>query len=153
MINRRIFIEAIKYIGNNYLNEFVITADDILMNLIVYKFANNYSNIEVPGYLYNIRKQSMSHGDGGKELKIIRSINYFLYFQIFYKYIKEFKKSRNYLYFELKDFKKYLLDIKNYNLTNYIPIVINYLNEIIEDKYASIYFRNFTIQLLSYFQK
>ena len=152
MINKRIFIEAIKYIGNYYLNQFVITADDILMNLIVYNFANNYSNIEVPGYLYNIRKISMSHGDGGNKLKIIRSINYLLYFQIFYKYIKEFKKSRNFLYFELKDFKKYLLDIKNYNLTNYIPTVINYLNEIINDKYASIYFRNFTNQLLLYFQ-
>ena len=57
------------------------------MNLIVYHFANNYSNIDVPGYLYNIRKISMSHGDGGDELKKIRSINYLLYFQIFYKYI------------------------------------------------------------------
>ena len=75
------------------------------MNLIVYHFSNNYSNIEVPGYLYNIRKISISHGDGGNELKIIRSINYLLYFQIFYKYIKELKKSRNFLYFEMRDFK------------------------------------------------
>lgn len=152
MINRKIFLKAIKYIGNYYLNQFVITADDILLNLIVFHFANNYSNIEVPGYLYNIRKISMSHGDGGKELKIIRSINYLLYFKIFYKYIKEFKKSRNFLYFEIKDFKKYLLDIKNYNVTKYIPQVVNYFNEIIKDKYVSVFFRNYTYQLLLYFQ-
>ena len=72
-----IFIEVIKYIGNYYLNQFVITADDILMNLIVYHFANNYSNIEVPGYLYNIRKISMSHGDGGNKLKINKKYKLF----------------------------------------------------------------------------
>ena len=76
-INKRIFIEVIKYIGNYYLNQFVITADDILMNLIVYHFANNYSNIEVPGYLYNIRKISMSHGDGGNKLKINKKYKLF----------------------------------------------------------------------------
>ena len=152
MINRKIFLKAIKYIGSYYLNQFVITADDILMNLIVYHYANNYSNIEIPGYLYNIRKASMSHGDGGNELNIIRSINYFLYFQILYKYIKEFKKCRNFLYFEMEDFKQYILDIKNYNVKKYIPQVINYLNEIINDKYVSYFFRNYTNQLLLYFQ-
>ena len=152
IINREIFLKVIKYIGNYYLNQFIITADDILMNLIVYHFAHNYSNIEVPGYLYNIRKISMSHGDGGNELNIIRSINYFLYFQIFYKYIKQFKKDRNFLYFEMKDFNNYILYIKKYNITKYIPQVINYLNEIIEDKYSSSYLRNYTNQLLLYFQ-
>ena len=152
MINRKIFLKAIKYIGSYFLNQFVITADDILMNLIVYHYANNYSNIEIPGYLYNIRKASMSHGDGGNELNIIRSINYFLYFQILYKYIKEFKKCRNFLYFEMEDFKQYILDIKNYNVKKYIPQVINYLNEIINDKYVSYFFRNYTNQLLLYFQ-
>ena len=152
MINKRIYLKAIKYIGSYYLNQFIITADDILINIIVYHFANNYSNIEIPGYLYNIRNLSMSHGDGGKELKIIRSLNYFLYFQIFYRYIKEFNKNRNFLFFEMKDFKNYILDIKNYNVTKYIPEVINYLNEIIKDKYASVYFKNYTNQIRLFFQ-
>ena len=52
-----------------------ITSDDIFMNIVSYNFANNYSNIELPGYMYNIRKISMSNGDGGIQQKIIRSIN------------------------------------------------------------------------------
>lgn len=50
------------------------------MNLITYHFANNYSNVELPGYIYNIRKVIMSNDDGGINLTKIRSINYFLYF-------------------------------------------------------------------------
>ena len=79
-----------EYIGIDYFNEFVITADDMLMNLISYHFANNYSNINLPGYMYNLREVSMSRGDGGNELKTIRSINHYLYFKIFYKFIKQF---------------------------------------------------------------
>ena len=63
------------YIGNDYYNEFVITADDMSMNIILYNFANNYTNIDLPGYLCNIRKLSMSNGEGGIKLRRIRSIN------------------------------------------------------------------------------
>ena len=56
----------------------------------------------------------------------------------------------------MKDFNwlinNYILYIKKYNITKYIPQVINYLNEIIEDKYSSSYLRNYTNQLLLYFQ-
>ena len=52
----------------------------------------------------------------------------------------------------MKDFKKYILDIKTYNLTKYIPQVVDYLKEIIKDKSSSIYFRNFSFQLLLHFQ-
>ena len=92
-----------RFIGAYYFNQFVITADDMLINLISYHFTNNYSNIDLPGYMYNLRKVSMSHDNGGIELKIIRSINYLLYFRIFYKYIKIFKKSRKGLYPEMKN--------------------------------------------------
>ena len=64
------------YIGKNYYNEFIITADDMSMNIILYNFANNFSNIDLPGYLYNIRKISMSNGEGDTKLRMIRSINY-----------------------------------------------------------------------------
>ena len=74
-----------KYIGTDYFNEFIITSDDMLMNIIIYQFAKNYTNIKLPLYLYNIRKISMSRGEGGIELKRIRTINHFFYFKIFYK--------------------------------------------------------------------
>ena len=76
MIRKKVFLEMHEFIGIDYFNQFVITADDMLMNLICYHFAHNYSNINLPGYMYNLRSVSMSRGDGGIELKAIRSINH-----------------------------------------------------------------------------
>ena len=92
MIKKKLFLYMNKIIGKEYLNKFIITADDMIMNIIIYQFAQNYSNIELPGYLYTIRKVSMSHGEGGIKLNIIRAINYYYYFKLFYKYIKNIIK-------------------------------------------------------------
>ena len=82
MIRKKVFLDMKEFIGHDYLNRFVITADDMLMNLISYHFAHNYSNIDLPGYMYNLRSVSMSRGDGGIELKIIRSINHLIWYFI-----------------------------------------------------------------------
>ena len=148
MISRKILLETYKYIGRDYYNEFVITADDMLMNIISYQFAQNFSNIETPGYLYYLRKESMSRGDGGIKLKKIRAINYLLYFKIFYKYIKEFNKDRNYLFYEIKNLNRFLMDTINYNITKYIPIQKKFLKEIINDKYSSYSFKNYLKEIL-----
>ena len=108
MIRRQVLIDMYKYIGPEYFNSFVITSDDIVMNIISYHFAQNYTNIDLIGYMYNIRPVSMSRGDGGVELKKIRTINYLLYFKILYKFIKQFKKSRKILYNELKNLKRFI---------------------------------------------
>ena len=153
MINRQIFFEMYIYIGIDYFKEFIITSDDMLMNIIVNQFANNYSNIELPGYLYNIRKVSMSRGYGGEELKIIRTINHFFYFKIFYRYIKDFHKDRNYLFYEMKDLNHYILYIKDLNITNYIPLEIDFINDLMNDKYCSNEFKNYLNELLIHFRK
>ena len=85
IIRRKVFLKADDYIGKEYYEAFVITADDMLMNIIKYQYAQNYSNIILPGYLYNIRNVSMSRGEGGVELKKIRTINHYQYFYLFYK--------------------------------------------------------------------
>ena len=69
MIRNDIFIN---YIGEDYYNEYIIAGDDMLMNIVTYQFANNFSNIQLPGYLYNQRKVNMSRG-GNDELKQIRA--------------------------------------------------------------------------------
>ncbi len=51
MIRNDLFIKASKYIGNDYYNEYMIIGDDMLMNIVSYQFANNYTNINLPGYL------------------------------------------------------------------------------------------------------
>jgi len=52
MIRRKILLDMHKFIGLEYFKDFVITADDMAMNIISYHFSNNYSNIFLPGYMY-----------------------------------------------------------------------------------------------------
>ena len=151
MIRKEIYLKMYKYIGLDYFNEYVITGDDICMNIISYHFSNNFSNIELPGYLYNIREVSMSNGDGGIKLKRTRSINYFLYFNVFYKYIKEFNKDRNFLFYEMKYLKNFLINIKDYNITKYMKKEIDFINDIIVDNYLSEDFKKYLKDLQYYF--
>ena len=149
LIRREIFIKTYNYIGNQYYNDFVITADDMAMNIILYQFANNYTNYFLPGYLYIIRKVSMSRGDGGNKLKNIRAINHLSYFQIFYKYIKDFNKDRNFLFYELKDLDRFVLDIKKCD-RKYVKMEINLIKTIIKDRLISNEFHNYLQNLLLY---
>ena len=152
MIRRKIFLDMHNFIGLNYFYNFVVTADDMSMNVICYHFANNYSNIYVPGYMYNIRQVSMSHGDGGTQLGQIRAINYFLYFKIIYRYIKQFEINRIILFNELKNLKRFIYSIKDLNMTAYIKYTINFFNEILNDNFANKIFKSFVIRLLLYFE-
>ena len=153
MIRKNIFLYMHEFIGLDYFNQFVITADDMLMNLIIYHFAHNYSNIDLPGYMYNLRSISMSRGNGGIELKIIRSINHLLYFQIFYKYIKEFKKSRKSLYYEIKNLKRFFYYIKDCNISSHYKEAKDFLNIIINDKYANRNIKLFISEILFYLEE
>ena len=102
LIRKTIIIKTIKYIKNFFHNIFLITADDTPINILNFQYANNYSNIKLPGYLYNIRKNSMSRTDNSKKQDLLISYNYLLYFKLFYKYIKDFKKDINFLFYDLK---------------------------------------------------
>ena len=150
LIRRDIYVKTNKYIGKEYYDEFIITADDMIMNIVTYHFAKNYTNIELPGYLYIIRKVSMSRGDGGIKLKYIRAMNHLLYFKIFYKYILEYNKDRNFLFYEMKDLNRFLVDIKDCNMTKYIPTGKNFINKILADKYISDEFTSYLEKLTLY---
>ena len=150
LIRRDIYIKTNKYIGKEYYDEFIITADDMIMNIIVYQYAHNYTNIELPGYLYIIRKVSMSRGDGGIKLKQIRAMNHLYYFKLFYKYIIEFNKDRNFLYYEMNDLNRFLIDIKDSNMTKYLSIEKKFIKEILKDKFISEEFKDFLTKLLLY---
>ena len=153
IIRRTVFLQVDKYIGKDYYDAFVITADDMIMNVIVYQYAQNYSNIILPGYLYNIRRVSMSRGEGGIKLRRVRTINHFHYFYLFYKYIKDFKKDRNFLMYEMKDLNHYVLFIKDLGLKKYINKEIEFLNGLLEDKYVKKEFRKYIKETLAYFKR
>jgi glycosyltransferase involved in cell wall biosynthesis len=152
MIRKKIFLDMHNYIGLNYFYNFIITADDMSMNVICYHFANNYSNIYLPGYMYNIRQVSMSRGDGGVQLEQIRAINYLFYFKILYRYIKQFKINRKILFNELKNLKRFIFSIKDLNITDYEKYTINFFNEILNDYFENKIFKSFIIRLLLYFE-
>ena len=151
IIRRKVFKKLYKYIGKDYYDAFVITADDMLMNSIAYQYADNYSNILLPGYLYNIRNVSMSRDEGGIELKKIRTINHYQYFFILYKYIKDFNKDRNFLMYEMKDLNQYVRFIKDLDIKEYIPKEIEFLNNLLEDPKVNNDFRNYIDETLAYF--
>ena len=153
IIRRNVFLQVDKYIGKEYYDAFVITADDMIMNVIVYQYAQNYSNIILPGYLYNIRKVSMSRGEGGNKLKRVRTINHFHYFYLFYKYIKDFNKDRNFLMYEMKDLNHYVLYIKDLDIKKYITKEIEFLKSLLEDKYVKKEFRIYIRETLAYFRR
>ena len=62
ILKRKILMKSIEYIGKAYYKKYFITAEDTILNLISFHFAKNYSNINLPGYMYNIREKSMTHG-------------------------------------------------------------------------------------------
>ena len=84
LIRKEVFFKSINYLNNNYFqNQFLIAADDTAINLLSFQFANNYSNINLPGYLYKIRKKGMSqlHKKNEKH-NIILGYNFLLYFYL-----------------------------------------------------------------------
>ena len=95
----------------------------------------------------------MSRGEGGVELKKIRTINHYQYFYIFYKYIKDFNKDRNFLMYEMKDLNHYVLFIKDLNMSLYIKKEIKFLNDLLSDRKVKTEFRNYIRKTLDYFEK
>ena len=67
LIRKRVLLNSIDFIENDFHDKYLITADDTPINILNFNFAKNYSNIYLPGYLYNIRAHSMSNGKNGKE--------------------------------------------------------------------------------------
>ena len=131
IIKREIMLKAINYVDRIFKSNFLITADDTPINVMVFNFAKNFSNLKIPGYLYIIKKVIMSRGENIKELEKIRGYNYLLYFEFLLTFVKEFKKDINFFFKELDEFNQYLYLIKNLNITYYIPKTIKFLNKLL----------------------
>ena len=151
MIRTEIFNQVNDYLGIQYYQKKIITSDDMIMNVVSYQFANNYSNINLPGYLYIKRKKSMSRG-GGRKLKELRSKNYYFYFQLFYKYIKDFNKDINILFFEMQNLERFIIQFKNSNLTKYKRVQQNLLKQILKENTLTNEFETY-LQNLSIYLK
>ncbi len=71
----------------------------------------------------------MSRG-GGINLITTRAKNYVYYFLFFYKYIHEYNKDINYLFYELKNLEKKLLLIKEYNIDKFKDVLLHLISRI-----------------------
>ena len=68
LIRKTILNFTLKYVEKFFHNIYLITADDTALNILNFHFAKNYSNINIPGYLYKIRKNSMSRINNKKSM-------------------------------------------------------------------------------------
>ena len=144
LYRKDILLKAINYIGNEYYEKYnIIFGEDTILNIINFHFANNYTNINILGYLYNIRESSITHIKEIKKFLIKKTISFFLFYQIFYRNIKEFNKDRNYLYYDLKPFGSYILNLKKYNVKYFLKKAKNMFIELLNDNKASIEFKKF----------
>ena len=135
IIRRKALMKSIEYIGKIYYTNFFVTAEDTIISLISFHFAQNYSNINFPGYMYNIREESMTRGKRNINKEILFCYNHLLYFRKFYAFIKNFNKKRNILLYELLDLNKRLKKL-NYLTKKKIKEILVFYYEILNDKYA-----------------
>ena len=135
---RELLLKTIDYIGEEYYyNRNLIIADDTILNIMNFHFAKNYSNIKIGGYLYNERAASMSRGFMSKNHRIKQDISFYLYFKLLYKYIKDFDKDRNFMYYEINTNQMRIIEFKNLNISDYIEKVKLLLYQIKNDDKSS----------------
>jgi len=144
-IKRKALMKSIEYIGEDFYKKFFITAEDTTINLMSIHFAKNYSNLNLPGYMYNIREKSMTHGKRDKIKNILFCYNHLLYLRKFYVLLKNFNKNRIILHNELLDLNKRLIKLNE--LTKiYNEEIKDFYNEILNDKYALKIFKDDVIK-------
>lgn len=128
IIRRELMLKTINYLESIFHDEFLITADDTPMNIINFQYANNFSNIYLPGYLYIMRKNSASNLGENKKQNNILYHNYLLYFKFFFQYMKDYNKNNEFLFQEIKINYELILKMKK-SLKNE---VIELLDEIFQ---------------------
>ncbi len=147
-----LLINSIKYIEKSFHNFYLITADDTPINILNFQLSNNYSNIKLPGYLYYVREKSSSRLSNDLNHNVLISYNYLLYFKLFYKYLKDFKKNLNFLFYDLKISFQFLFILKKLKAKNYLSTSIIFLKEISKNK-ISIDFKIFIDKIIYELEK
>lgn len=144
LYKKNLLLKAIYYIGKDYYEKYyIVIVEDTLLNIINFHFANNYTNINILGYLYNIRESSITHLEEVNEVLIKKSVSFFLYYQLLYRYIKEYDKDRNYLYHDLILFGLYILNLKKYNVKFFLKKAQQMFMELVNDKKISNEFKEY----------
>jgi glycosyltransferase involved in cell wall biosynthesis len=113
IVRKTIMFKTINYLEKIFHGQFLISADDTPINIMNFQFSQNYSNINLPGYLYIKRKNSSSMFGVNTNQNDILFYNYFIYYKFFYKYIQEFNKKDEFILEDLKTGINNILQLKN----------------------------------------
>ena len=152
LIRRDILIKTDIYLKKGYYNKYIIINEDPIINVFSYQIAKNFTNINLPGYLLITKRKTKELYDENYNLKKIKLMNFILYINLFYNYIKEFNKDTNFLFFEMKYLNHLILKIKDNNLTQIITNLIVLIEQILKYKILSNEFRIYLNNLLIYFK-
>ena len=93
----------------------------------------------------------MSRG-GSDEIKEIRAKNFICYLQKFLKYIQDYKKDINILFYEMKNLNRKLSIIKRNNMIECKSFIIDLFKNILGEKNVSIKFQIYLQKLSFYYE-
>ena len=155
MIRKEILFKTINFLGSKaYYKKHFDFAEDTIINILNFEFASNYSNLHLIGYMYNIREESMSHSNKGKDMNLKMTYNLFFFYILFHQYIKHFNKDLNYLYFDLKAFDYYLNYINQYNSSySKKKPIIKFYKKLLKESNISNEFKTYIKTFLSSFKR
>ena len=74
----------------------------------------------------------MSRINIGCKHDLIVSFNFLLYYKLLYRYLKEYKKDLNFLFYDLKSNYFFISKFKDLNASYYIHETVSFLNKIIK---------------------
>ena len=124
----------------------------MIINIVSYQFAKNFSNINLPGYLNIIKRYNRKCEKEYNKQRHIKIMNYLYFLKLFYKYIKDYNKDRNFLFYEMRNLHDSVLELSDKNMIHYIPKEISLLNQILEDKKIANDFETYLKNLKLYFE-
>lgn len=146
-----IFLNSIKYIGDKfYNNSYLNYAEDTIINILNFHFARNYTNINIHGYMYNVRINSISRFTNDTKKRYILNSGIYYYLQLFYKYIIEFDMDRQLLYLEFELFNKQIMFLKKNDPIFFKNRMNTIFEDIINDEKASTFFKSYIRNLTKY---
>ena len=80
LYKKKIILKSINYIGEKfYLKSYLSYGEDTILNILNFHYAQNYTNINIHGYLYNIRYNSVSRFSDDIEKRRIINLGIYYY--------------------------------------------------------------------------
>ena len=144
-----IMLNSINYIGKKiYSKSYINYGEDTIMNILNFHFAKNYTNINIYGYMYNVRNDSISHFTDDIKKSHSLNLGIYHYLNFFYKYILELNLDRELLYLELVSFNKQISLFKMNESVFFRKKMKSLFDRIIHDDKASSGFKKYIIKLI-----